>query len=186
MIKRVRHVFRWGMFLILMASPVMASPLEDAVDILEANTSFHWGRDCLVWFVHYPESLVDPWVESDALIKGYSAEQKEAYKRSFREQLRIGHAESFLMTVYNFGPKPLNLGGIGNAVSLAARNGQRFSPMSYEKKLDQPISGVVQGLVFFPKQDGPFDLMVKGLGIRSEQVFAFSGASSKRTFRSIS
>ncbi|SMG36118.1 hypothetical protein [Dethiosulfovibrio salsuginis] len=157
-------------------SPVFGSPLEEATRILERNTSFHWGRDCLVWVVHYPESLVEPWVDADAQARGYSPSQREEYLRSFKEQLRIGSAEPFLVTVYHFGPQPLSLSPLGDYLSLTTDGANRVAPLSYEKKMDQPISGVVQGLVFFPKQQGAFSLVFKGLGVYPEQLFAFDKA----------
>ena len=53
--------------------PVSASgDIGGATAILERWTSFHWGRDCLVWVVHYPEELVNPWVEAEAARGGMS------------------------------------------------------------------------------------------------------------------
>ncbi|MEA3284085.1 MAG: hypothetical protein U9Q00_03785 [Synergistota bacterium] len=155
-----------------------ASPLEDATRILENSTSFHWGKDCLVWVVHYPEALVGPWVEADAVSRGYTPVQKEEYLRSFKEQLRIGQAEPFLVTVYHFGPKPLSLSPLSENLLMIPEKGEALAPLSYEDKLDQPISGVVQGLVFFPKQEDGFVLSLKGLGVYREQRFAFKGFSS--------
>lgn len=154
-------------------SPALASPLEEATRILERNTSFHWGKDCLVWVVYYPESLVEPWVDADAQSRGYTASQREEYLRSFKEQLRIGSAEPFLVTVYHFGAGPLSLSPFSDYLSLTTDGSNRVPPLSYEKKMDQPISGVVQGLVFFPKQQGEFSLVFKGLGVYPEQMFAF-------------
>ncbi|MDR1049206.1 MAG: hypothetical protein LBL51_05570, partial [Synergistaceae bacterium] len=45
--------------------PAFANAFEETVRILEDRTVFHWGRDCLVWVVHYPEEIVEPWVESE-------------------------------------------------------------------------------------------------------------------------
>lgn len=175
--KRAPYIFVLALFLVAsLASQVVGSPLETATGILEKNTSFHWGKDCLVWVVHYPESLVEPWVDADAQSRGYSQTQREEYLRSFKDQLRIGSAEPFLFTVYHFGPKPLSLAPLTEYLSLSTDGANRVSPLSYEKKLDQPISGVVQGLVFFPKQDGEFALVIKGLGVYPEQFFAFDGS----------
>lgn len=175
--KRASHIVALALFLVASFVPqVVGSPLETATGILEKSTSFHWGRDCLVWVVHYPESLVEPWVDADAQSRGYSQEQREEYLRSFKEQLRIGSAEPFLFTVYHFGPKPLSLSPLTEYLSLTTDGANRVAPLSYEDKLDQPISGVVQGLVFFPKQNGAFSLVIKGLGVYPEQFFAFGGS----------
>lgn len=164
--------------LVSFASWAVEPPLEVATNILEQSTSFHWGKDCLVWVVHYPESLVEPWVDADAQSRGYTSSQREEYLRSFKEQLRIGTSEPFLVTVYHFGPQPLSLSPLSDYLSLTTDGGNRLAPVSYEKKMDQPISGVVQGLVFFPKQEGDFSLVLKGLGVYPEQLFSFgkSGA----------
>jgi hypothetical protein len=61
---------------------------------------------------------------------------------------------------------------------MIPERGEVLAPLSYEDKLDQPISGVVQGLVFFPKQEDGFVLSLKGLGVYREQRFAFKGFSS--------
>lgn len=174
--KRASYIVALALFLVASFVPqVVGSPLEMATSILESSTSFHWGKDCLVWVVHYPESLVEPWVDADAQSRGYSQAQRGEYLRSFKDQLRIGSAEPFLFTVYHFGPKPLSLTPLTEYLSLTTDGANRVAPISYEKKLDQPISGVVQGLVFFPKQDGAFSLVVKGLGVYPEQFFAFGG-----------
>jgi len=150
------------------------NPLVEATLILERWTSFHWGRDCLVWLVHYPEELVEPWVASEAARSGMSDAEKESYRRSFINDLRLAETEPFLMTVYVFGPRPLDLGAFASSVFLESGDGRRFSPLSYERKFDQPLSGVVQGLVFFPKQpDKEFSIIIRNLGIQDEQRFAF-------------
>ncbi len=155
------------------------SPVEEATAILERWTSFHWGRDCIVWVVHYPEELVTPWVEAEAARSGMSQEEKDEYRRSFVKELRIAETEPFLMTVYAFGPKPLSLAPLSGSMLLSLPDGQSIAPTSYEKKFDEPLTGVVQGLVFFPKQpDKRFVVMVKGLGIRGEQEFAFAAHGS--------
>ncbi len=149
-------------------------PVTDATAILERWTSFHWGRDCLVWIVHYPEELVDPWVGAEAARSGMTEAEKEEYREDFEKELRIGDTEAFLVTVYAFGPRPLSLAPFSGALSLQKADGRRISPLSYEKKFDAPLSGIVQGLVFFPKQgDGDFSLVMKGLGVQTEQLFAF-------------
>jgi hypothetical protein len=183
-------LFRRGgaccLFFLLATLPPMCacadtSPVEEATSILERWTTFHWGRDCIVWVVHYPEELVTPWVEAEASRSGMSQEEKDNYRRSFVKELRIAETEPFLLTVYAFGPKPLALAPLSSSVLLSLPDGRSVAPVSYEKKFDEPLSGVVQGLVFFPKQpDKRFVVTVRGLGIRREQEFAF-GVSAVQT-----
>ena len=94
--------------LLFSAAPAAGSDaIGEATAILERWTSFHWGRDCLVWIVHYPEELVDPWVESEAARGGMSDGEREEYRKAFVSELRIADTEPFLVTVYAFGPRPL-------------------------------------------------------------------------------
>lgn len=151
--------------------------VAEAMSIIERWTAFHWGRDCLVWLVHYPEELVDPWVGAEAARSGMSGPESEQYRRSFTSELRIGETEPFLLTVYVFSPRPLDLGRFEHAIMLETGDGRRLPPLSYERKFDQPLSGITQGLVFFPKQDDKdFVVVLKNLGIQDEQPFAFVGA----------
>lgn len=150
-------------------------PVTDATAILERWTSFHWGRDCLVWVVHYPEELVEPWVEAEAARGGLSGAEREDYKKAFMSELRMDAAEPFLLTIYAFGPRPLDFGGFAAAVNLVSSDGARLKPLSYERKFDEPLSGIVQGLVFFPKQpDKDFSVAIKHLGVVEEQLFSFN------------
>lgn len=160
--------------------PVAASgDIGGATAILERWTSFHWGRDCLVWVVHYPEELVNPWVEAEAARGGMSEGEKEEYRKAFVSDLRIGDTEPFLVTIYAFGPKPLDFGGFAEAISLVTGDGRKVKPLSYERKFDQPVSGIVQGLVFFPRQPRKdFSVAMRRLGVVEEQLFSFVKESS--------
>jgi len=169
--------------LLFSAAPAAGSDaIGEATAILERWTSFHWGRDCLVWIVHYPEELVDPWVESEAARGGMSDGEREEYRKAFVSELRIADTEPFLVTVYAFGPRPLDFGGFASAVRLVKKNGEAVSPLSYEGKFDQPVSGIVQGLVFFPKQpDKEFSVAMRRLGVVEEQLFSFGGDGAGST-----
>lgn len=175
-----RHVV---LILILILGTFVASPLwgmealARATDILEKWTSFHWGRDCLVWLVHYPEELIEPWVDAESTRAAMSSQEKEAYKKAFVDQLRIEETESFLVTIYSFGVKPLLLHPFSETISMLLPDGTRIQPLSYELKFDEPINGVVQGLVFFPRQNVPvFSIAMKGMGISDESIFEFAAA----------
>lgn len=149
-------------------------PVTRATAILERWTSFHWGRDCLVWIVHYPEELVDPWVEAEASRRGMTEAEKQEYREDFTKELRIRDTEAFLLTVYAFGPNSLSLDPFSGSIFLQNPAGSKISPLSYEKKFDVPLTGIVQGLVFFPKQEAEdFSLVMKGLGVQTEQLFSF-------------
>jgi len=163
--------------LFLLSGPLYGNDfVVEATSMLERWTSFHWGRDCLVWIVHYPEELVEPWVAAEASRSGMNDSEREQYRRSFVADLRIADTEPFLLTVYVFGPKPPNLGPFASAVQLETTEGRKVPPLGYERKLDQPLSGIVQGLVFFPKQPNKeYTVVLRNLGIRDEQHFAFGG-----------
>ena len=169
--------------LVLFAAPAAGSDaIGEATAILERWTSFHWGRDCLVWIVHYPEELVDPWVDSEAARGGMSEGEREEYRKAFVSELRIGDTEPFLVTIYAFGPRPLDFGGFASSVRLVTKNGDAVPPLSYEGKFDQPVSGIVQGLVFFPKQrDKEFSVAMRRLGVVEEQLFSFGGEGAGST-----
>lgn len=150
-------------------------PFQETVRILENWTSFHWGRDCLVWVVHYPQELIDPWVDSEAGRTGMTDSERKAYKEGFVAELKMDSAEPFLFTVYAFGPRPLSFSPFAEKVALVTSSGSRVKPIRYDGRLDQPIAGIVQGLVFFPKQrDKNFALAVQGMGVYDERIFAFT------------
>ena len=153
-----------------------SDPFQETVRILENWTSFHWGRDCLVWVVHYPQELIDPWVDSEAGRTGMTDSERKAYKEGFMAELKMDSAEPFLFTVYAFGPRPLSFSPFSEKVALVTSSGSRVKPLRYDGRLDQPIVGIVQGLVFFPKQkDKDFALAVQGMGVYDERIFAFTG-----------
>lgn len=162
--------------LLCFASTAAASPIEDMVVELERSTSFHWGQDCLVWIVHYGQGVVNPWVEAEAAKANFTQSQKEEYRRAFVSELRMSEAEPFLLSVYAFGASPLLLKPFEEKIALVNSSGQRLKPISYERVFDEPIQGMVQGLVFFPKQAGSdFAIALKGLGVFDERMFQFAG-----------
>jgi hypothetical protein len=125
--------------------------------------------------VHYPEELIEPWVESEAGRVGMTESERTSYKEGFVSELSIGKMEPFLFTVYAFSTRPLSFSPISEKVALVTADGKRVQPVRYDRALDNPISGVVQGLVFFPKQeDKNFALAVRGMGVYDERIFAFS------------
>lgn len=148
---------------------------DEAFRILERSTAAHWGQDCYVWVLHYPEALVEPWVEAEAARRDMSEAQKEAYRSAFVADLRLDSSEAFLVSVYSFGAAPVSLTPVPDNVALLTSSGERLRPVRYDSALDAPAAGVVQGLVFFPKQaDDDLVLAIRGIGGGAERVFAFS------------
>ena len=161
----------------------VANPFDDTIRILERWTVTHWGRDCFVWIVHYPEELVDPWVDAEALRVGMSESERRAYRDTFVSELRMGKAEPFLLTVYSFGPRPVSLAPVSDNVLLVTSSGERLRPVRYDSQLDQAVNGVVQGLVFFPKQvDADFAVAVRGMGVHDERLFSFAPTRGSETW----
>jgi hypothetical protein len=67
---------------------------------------------------------------------------------------------------------------MGQNVVLVDSFGRRISPIVFERKLDSPISGLVQGFIFFPLQTNKnFSVAMKGLVPNKETSFTFSGTS---------
>ena len=147
---------------------------DQTIRLLERWTSAHWGQDCFVWVVHYPEELARPWAESEAVRAGMSEAEQERFRENFVSELKLDTSETFLVSVYSFGARPVNLYPVRDNVSLLAATGERIKPVKYDAALDNPSAGVVQGLVFFPKQ-GSKDYVIglRGMG-RTERIFSFS------------
>lgn len=190
---RVALLLLWGMLSFLFfPNPLFAEVLgqegaalprqevlRQVSSILERHTAFRWGEDCLVWVVHYPEELVDPWVSLETIKRGFSSEEAATYRQSFLRDLRMDDAEPILLTVYQFGSSPLSLAPLSEHFALVNDRGERFAPSSYDESLDGALSGVVQGLVYFPRQAGAFTLSLSGVA-GEEEFFAFSGMSTEK------
>lgn len=161
-------------FTLLSASLVCASPIEDVVLALENWTSFHWGKDCLIWVLHYSDEIVEPWTDAEAAKANFNSAQKDEYRKAFISELRMDEAEPFLVSIYAFGSSPLVLKPFAEHISLVNSDGDKSKPVSYERVFDETISGMVQGLVFFPKQSNKdFTITLKGTGVFGERVFSF-------------
>lgn len=86
----------------------------------------------------------------------------------------MDEAEPFLVSVYSFGAAPLELRPFADHISLINSDGDKFKPTSYERVFDEPISGIVQGLVFFKKQvNKDFTIALRGTGVFGERIFSF-------------
>ena len=150
------------------------SPSDKTIRLLERWTSSHWGQDCFVWVVHYPEEIADVWAESEALRAGMNDTERERFRKNFVSELQLDKSETFLVSVYSFGSRPVNLSPVKDNISLFTASGERVKPTRYDGSLDNPSGGVVQGLVFFPKQTNKdYVIGLRGMD-RSERVFSFA------------
>ena len=151
------------------------SPFDETIRILERWTAAHWGRDCYVWIVHYPAEIAEPWASAEALKIGMSESEAEAYKNKFISDLQLDESETFLLNIYSFGARPVNISPIADNVALVTASGQRVKPTRYDSSLDYISSGIVQGLIFFPKQNNQdYAIAIKGLGVHDERLFSFT------------
>ena len=163
-----------GIFFTPYAFSAEINPFDETIKILERRTSTHWGQDCFVWIVNYPEELTDSWVEAEAIRVGMSDSERERFRKNFISDLRLDNSETFLVSIYSFGSRPINLSPVNENISLLASSGERIKPLKYDSSLDNPSSGVVQGLVFFPKQiNKDYVIGLKGMG-RNERIFEFN------------
>lgn len=163
-----------GNFFYSLAQAAEQTPFDETVKILERWTSVHWGQDCFVWIVHYPEELTDSWVEAEAVRSGMRDDERESFRKNFISELRLDESETFLVSVYSFGMRPLNISPVSEKLTLLAASGERIKPVTYDSALDYPAGGVVQGLVFFPKQTNKdYAIALKGMGA-NERIFSFA------------
>ena len=150
-----------------------SDPFNETIRILERWTATHWGQDCFVWVVHYPEELIAPWVEAEALRANMNDSQRENFKKNFVNELKLDSSETFLVSVYSFGARPVNLSPVRENITLLAASGERINPVKFDSSLESPSNGVIQGLVFFPKQSNKdYVISLKGMG-RDERIFSF-------------
>jgi hypothetical protein len=157
-----------------------ADDRKDALALLDQWTSIRWGDDNLTWVVHYPDEFVDLWVRSEAEKGRMTPQQADEYRKSFTDELRTGAATAVLLSVHAFGQNPINLAPLAKNISLVDSSGKRSSPIAFEKKLDGPLNGLVQGLVFFPKQaKDDFAIAVNGLAREGETIFSFQKLTNK-------
>ncbi len=127
-------------------------------DILDGRTAFHWERTFLCWVVHYPEDIVDPWVRSHA---GAGGDPNGQMAEEFRKSLRLDDSTPLLLSIHGFTADPVLLKPLSERFYLELETGEKVHPKSYESVFDDPLTGLVQGLVFFPKVEGPFTPVLK-------------------------
>jgi hypothetical protein len=179
-LSRVLFLFQ-AVWSIAFAAVSFANDRDDVFDILDAWTCVRWGEDNIAWVVHYPEELVEPWVRSERARQNMRPEQTDEIRKLFSDELRMGSATAVLLSVYGYGASQTNIAPADRNIVLIDSSGKRISPIVFEKKLDDPISGLVQGFVFFPLQnDKNFRISVKGLVQGRETIFTFQGVAPPR------
>jgi hypothetical protein len=152
-----------------------ADERRDALLLLDKWTAIRWGDDNVAWVVYYPDEFVDLWVKSEAVKRRLRPDQAEEYRKSFAGELRTGSATAVLFSVHAFGQSSVSIAPLAKNIALIDSSGRRIPPMVFEKKLDSPLNGLVQGLVFFPRQeDDNFAIAVKGLVAEGETIFSFT------------
>jgi len=155
------------MFSLGLGLPSSAKPSVE--ELLDDRTAFRWGKGFLAWVVHYPDYIVEPWVME---VTGGNGDPTGKVAEDFKKALRMDTSTPVLLSVYVYGGREVSLAPLSKAFFLRKDDGTEISPSYYEKTLDEPISDFAQGLVFFPKVEGPFKLVLKK-GHTSELVFEF-------------
>lgn len=144
--------------LILLIFPVASRGAVNSVEtILDGRTAFRWGRDFLVWAVHYPEDVVEPWVRAST---GGAGDPTGKTAEEFRTSLKMDESTPVLLSFHSYTERTLELKPLSERFFLKTSNGERLAPTSYDSLFDSPVTGLVQGLVFFPPVDGPFELVL--------------------------
>ena len=146
-----------AVFLFSCSFALSAGAAPSIESILDGRTSFLWGKDFLVWVVNYPEDIVDPWVEANAGGKGDPNGKMAA---DFRKSLKIGEATPVLLSIHSYTDRVMELKPLSERFFLRTGKGEKIAPQSYDSVFDSPVAGLVQGLVFFPVVEGPFELIL--------------------------
>ena len=115
-------------FCVCHAAETNSNPIDETIKILERWTSSHWGQDCFVWIVHYPKELAETWAESEAIKNGMTYAEQEEFRQNFISELKLDTSETFLVSVYSFGSRPLNLSPVNEKISLLSSSGERIKP----------------------------------------------------------
>ncbi|MDK2871330.1 MAG: hypothetical protein PWQ16_682 [bacterium] len=123
---------------------------KNFVELMNRWVAFRWGLNCIVYVLYYDSSILDPWIELNAKLNGWDDVEKEEFKKSVMEALKVGKYSAFLVTIENLGKEPISLSPFSDKVFLEDSKGRKYKVSSYESQLDSPITGKVQGLVFFP------------------------------------
>ncbi|MCS7234003.1 MAG: hypothetical protein NZ900_07880 [Synergistetes bacterium] len=120
------------------------------VDLMNRWVSFRWGLNCVIYVLYYDPSILEPWVELNAKLNGWNEIEKEEFRKGIESALKVGKNTAFLLTIENLGKEPVTISPLSERVFLEDSNGRKYRVSSYEAHLDFPITGKVQGLIFFP------------------------------------
>lgn len=143
---------------LLLAAPLPSWGEVTTVEkVLDGRTAFRWGRDFLVWAVHYPDDVVDPWVRANT---GGAGDPTGKMAEEFRTSLKMDESTPVLLSFHSYTERALELKPLSERFFIRTSDGEKLSPTSYDSLFDSPVTGLVQGLVFFPKVDGPFELVL--------------------------
>lgn len=123
---------------------------KNFIDLMNQWVSFRWGLNCVVYVLYYSPSILEPWAELNAKLNGWSDAEKEEFRKSVEDTLKIGKNLAFLLTIENLGKEPINLSPLIEKVFLEDSKGNKYKISTYEAHLDSPITNKVQGLIFFP------------------------------------
>jgi hypothetical protein len=161
--------------LFALCTSLFASPAQEVASVLDKWTSFHWGDDCFVWIVRYTEDLAEPWADLAVEKGAVSREDRDSYVKSFKAELDMSTREPLLVSITSFSGSPLQLESFGEKIYILDSAGKRTGPDSYDESFDKPVKDNARGLVFFPVQEGPFRVVIKGLGLADGGRFDFPG-----------
>jgi hypothetical protein len=154
---------------IILAIPSVIRAGDTLEDILNRRTAFQWNRDYLAWAVHYPDYIVEPWVKAAT---GGGGDPSGKMASEFKRSLKLESSTPVLLSLHCYTDRVISLKPFSERFMLRTSDGKMLPPDSYDSIFDSPLSGLVQGLVFFPETEGPFELVLKAEGSR-ERVFEF-------------
>ncbi len=135
---------------ILKRSPSPVAQRKRLTSILNRFTRFHVDIGFSLYVIYYDPSIITPWVDFKRLKEHWTDKQADAFKEDFVRRLRFGRTTAFLVTIINNGYRPISLNPLSKRLMLVDNNNTVYFPVDYEKQLDSPIMGMIQGLVFFP------------------------------------
>jgi len=161
--------------LLTLCTSLFASPAQEVASVLDRWTSFHWGDDCFVWIVRYTDDLSGPWADLAVEKGAVSREDRDSYVKSFKAELDMSTREPLLVSITSFSGSPLQLESFDEKIYIVDSAGKRTGPDSYDESFDKPVKDNARGLVFFPVQEGPFRVVIKGLGLADGGRFDFPG-----------
>jgi len=154
-------------------SPQKGSGLPASSRVLDERTAFRWAPDFFAWAVHYPEKIVPLWIQEK---KPATKKASEELRRFYWSTLRLNDSTAVLFSVFAYTQKPVLLKPLSQHLFLRRTAGKEAGRKIFPKKadpvFDQPILGLRQGLVFFPKTADPFELILEMPG-KAPIVFTF-------------